>query len=455
MENRELKSVITRYSFLRLLCLIAILSLNSTYAFSQIEINPKQLAFGTTTPQTQWVVDIIIQNKGDKKDFLLRTTFSHEYEAIYSSKTLLPDSVITVRVKFKPRGKGKFDEKIEFYFASMQEPIIFSVSADVQYLNPQDNLACPDFSRLAADCCVNNMFICEVIDAETKKPIAEAVVAIKENWTQQLKLQTNAEGKASRNIPIGYYLLVASHKDYLPSSITSYVNNKNSYFLFELQQVKNELIEERKEDEVVAIEQEDTSAQIITNSLLPENLYNPNNIVFLLDVSSSMKIGNRMQLMRGALNQLVSVLRPSDKITLISYADESKILLATITGDQKGSINQIVNGLNADGNTAGAKGFKNSYDILKQQFIEGGNNQLIVITDGAFQPEDQKQIDKLVKKSSRKKIVTSIVGVDANFYASENLKGVCAKGNGSFILIKDDADLQLIIEEIKKQSTKK
>jgi Ca-activated chloride channel family protein len=431
--------------------LCCIVLLHST-AHAQIEIFPKKLDFGITSPTTQWVVDVIIKNNSSKKDYLLRSTFTHEYEVLYSSKTLLQDSSVVLRIKFKPRAKGKFNEKIELYFASLEKPMILPVTADVAYLNPEDNLACPDFSRLAADCCVENEVVCEVINAETKQPIADANVAIKENGVQQVNLKTNATGKATRSIPIGYYELLASHKDYLPQSTISYVNNRKSYFLFELQPIKNEIVEEI--NEIKEWPKTVTDTLTISSNDLPENLYKDNNIVFLLDVSSSMKIGDKMALMKGSLLELTKALRATDKITLISYADETTVLLATTSGSNKGTITTLVYNLVADGNTAGAKGFKKGYEILRQEFLKEGNNQLIVITDGAFQPEDQKQINKLVKKYARKKLKTSIVGINANYYASLNLNAVSEKGNGSFILIKDDADLQLILEEIKKQSAR-
>ncbi|MFN0031145.1 MAG: vWA domain-containing protein [Flavobacteriales bacterium] len=420
---------------------------------AQIEITPKQLNFGTSTSQTQWVVDVIIQNKSDEKDFLLRHTFSHEYEVLFTSKTLMPDSSITMRVKFKPREKGNFSENIELYFASMPKPLIFKVSAIIDYKNPDDNIPCPDFSRLAADCCANNMFICEVVDAATQKPITDASIIITEEQTQRLKLATNNEGKVSQTIPISYYTLSASHKNYLPESTSSYINHRNSYFRFELQAVQNEIIEEKEEPIVQDTLVADT-ALVITSSALPEDLYKPNNIVFLLDVSGSMKTGDKMKLMQATLKELVQVLRPTDKITLISYAQDSKVLLASTSGDHKETIISIVNEIKADGKTAGAAAFKSAYAILRQEMITDGNNQLIVVTDGAFEPDDQSDINKLVKKAAKKNIKTSIVGIEANAYAADNLQAVSTIGRGSFVWIKTSSDLQLIIDEIKKQSAK-
>ena len=199
----------------------------------------------------------------------------------------------------------------------------------------------------------------------------------------------------------------------------------------------------------------DTTLVIVPESaVLPESKYKYNNIVFLLDASSSMNKGERLDLMRKSMHELINALRPGDKITLISYNDQAKVLLETTTGEQKEVLHATVDQMLADGNTAGAKGFKMAYSILKEEFIRDGNNQLIVVTDGAFQPEDQKEIDKLVKKASKKKLVTSLVGIQPNTFAAGNLELVGVMGHGSFVMIEDETDLTQIVEEIKKQSAK-
>jgi Mg-chelatase subunit ChlD len=422
------------------------------FSFSQIKISPSSLDFGTTNPETQWIIDFIVENKSQKKDYLLRSNFTYEYEILFSSKTMLPDSTIHIRVKFKPRAKGIFKEDLVFYFASMNEPIVIPVKANVQYLNPEDNIPCPDFSRMAADCCPKNMFLVQVIDELTQKPIGNAQVKFIEQGVQQLKLQTNEKGQASYDMPIGYYSIKASSEGYESRTIESYINHNKAYLKIALNPTEKP-VEKEKEVEI-------PEPVIITETLsdstavLPINQYNANNIVFLLDISSSMSHSNKLELMKGALAELTKALRPIDKITLISYADNTTLLLSTTSGDQKDTIISIVNALKAYGSTSGAKGFNSAYSMIKQEFMANGNNQLIVVTDGVFKSEDQKTISKLVKKAARKKITTSIVGIKSSVSTIENLSLVSKSGNGSFLPIENEADLKIIIEELKKRSSK-
>lgn len=444
------------------LMLVVACSLFYRVGYSQVDISPKRLDFGTTNPETEWIVDIQIVNKSGITDYLLRHTFSHEYEVLFTSRTLQPDSAITMRVKFMPRMKGNFKENIQLYFASMQEPIILPVTAHVQYKNPADNIPCPTFAQRAPNCCSTNSFEVLVIDKVTQAPIGKATVKVVEDGTLQTKLETDKEGKAAKQIPIGYYQLVASHKDYFPQSVVSYVNPRKSYFKFELERIPEaiaetpkEIVDEEKHDEIITSDSpQPTQTTAVYSDVLPEDKFKPNNIVFLLDVSGSMSQGNKLELMKGTLRQLTKVLRPSDKITLISYADNSKILLATTSGDNKGEILTIINELKTAGATSASKGFKTAYDILQKEKIKNGNNQVIVITDGVFNPDDQQQINKLVKKSARKKFITSIMGIKCQAYAVRKLNDVSTFGNGSFLLIEDENDLNIIIDELKKRSAK-
>lgn len=421
---------------------------------SQVELFPSKLDFGITSDQTQWIVDIIIENRSGKKDFLLRHTFSHEYEVLFTTKTLLPDSSMTLRVKFIPRQKGSFDENIELYFASMQVPVILPVGAIVETKNPEANIPCPDFSRLAADCCPKNMCLVEVKNAKTLQPIHDSKIEIKEQSVTRLNLKSGKDGRTSFEVPIAYYSIHVSASGYETEVRNSYINNRNSRFTFYL----NPLIADPLPPIVESI-QEDSIPVIPVNTetyseFLPENLYKPNNIVFLLDISGSMAQSDKMFLMKGALSELVNLLRPVDKIALVSYADNATILLGSTGGDQKSVINSKIEELKAGGNTDGYKGFKTSFDLLTDNFIVDGNNQLFVITDGAFQPEDQKKIKKLTAKKNRKGLVTSIVGIKSSTFAQNTLQDVSNSGNGSFLQINSEDELRTITDELKQRSAK-
>jgi Ca-activated chloride channel homolog len=437
---------------LRFLFTLLLFACASLCLDAQITITPALLDFGTTQPETQWVVDVKIKNQGEKKDFLLRTTFSHEYEVLYTSKTLMPDSTITMRVKFMPRLKGVFDEKIEIYFASMDKPIVFPVRAIVEYKNPQDNIPCPDFSRLAADCCSDNMFVVQVKDEQSGLPISGVSVIISESGHERMKILTGKNGIVTQSIPIGYYEIRVIHPDFEVDSKVGYINHRNSRFEFLLKPNSKPI--PVKEEEEVKKEMVETPVDTMVKYDLPLDEFKPNNIVFLLDVSHSMAQGEKLKLMKGALHNLSGVLRPIDKITIVSYADNAEVLLQTTSGAEGQIISDLIEAIKVGGSTSGEKGFKTAYRIMRREFLKDSNNQLIVVTDGVFQPADQIEIDKLVKKNSKKQITTSVVGIQCASFAELKLTEISSAGHGSFLLIESENDMHVITEEMKRRSAK-
>lgn len=185
---------------------------------------------------------------------------------------------------------------------------------------------------------------------------------------------------------------------------------------------------------------------------LDEDLYKPNNIIFLVDVSSSMKDTSKLKVMQYALHHLIEVLRPSDRVTFITYADSVKILREGLSGKDKEELNEVVDRLKAKGLTKGNKAILFSLDVALKNYISNGNNQIILATDGKFRfyPDDQKlylskQGDKQVKLS------TMAFGNDKD--AMKNLKEIAEIGKGNFIHIKSRAKAkEQLLDEIKQNS---
>jgi von Willebrand factor type A domain len=417
-----------------------------TQGMAQVQISPTKLDFGTTSNQTIWVRDLVVKNNGTKTDFLLRHTFSHEYGILLSSKSILPDSTMVIRVQFKPREKTNYNETILLYFASQLDPIEIKVLANVQYLNPEDHLACPDFSRLAKDCCPDFMFLAEVVDAHTQQPIPKAKLQFQPIDGEALRLVANNEGKVTYNLPVHYYYIKASAEGYKSQLLETYINHRKDHLRLELEPIEKAVALPRDTVADIPI----APVQLDTNLLSASFL--PNNVLFLMDVSASMAKEEKLELMKTSINELARVLRPEDQITLMIYSEEAVLLMPMTSGANKTEIAAAVANLKASGNTNGAIGFKAAYKLLIKNKIKEGNNQLYVVTDGAFATADQALIMKNVKRSKRKGIHTSIIGIRANIFAQQNLASVAQMGNGEMIAIDEKNDTLYIIEDLKAHS---
>lgn len=182
--------------------------------------------------------------------------------------------------------------------------------------------------------------------------------------------------------------------------------------------------------------------------------YRPNNILFLIDVSGSMKDSMKLPLMKEAMHTLIDAVRDIDNICLVTYADSVKIIKEGISGSEKETLHRLVNGLRAKGLTKGNKAILFSQQLAQNYFIPGGNNQILLATDGKFRfyPDDQKT---WVMRQGDKKIVMSTVAFGNDREAISNLREIADKGDGSFIHIKKrNGSREKLLDEIRQRSKK-
>ncbi|MBK6835803.1 MAG: VWA domain-containing protein [Bacteroidetes bacterium] len=183
--------------------------------------------------------------------------------------------------------------------------------------------------------------------------------------------------------------------------------------------------------------------------------YEPNNIVFLLDVSRSMRDSSRLPLLKKAIMEMITNLRDIDKISIVTYADSILLKCEAFPGTERDKLKNILDPLYAKGYTRGAKAVLFSLDIALKNYINEGNNQLFLATDGKFTFSEAYQ-KEWTKKTMGKDVVLSVVGLGNDEEAMKNLKQIAEFGKGSFIHIKDfEKDKILLIDEIKLRSERK
>ena len=185
---------------------------------------------------------------------------------------------------------------------------------------------------------------------------------------------------------------------------------------------------------------------------LPEAEYKPNHILFLIDVSNSMKDSLKLPLMKNALHSLINDLRDVDRVTFVTYSDSIRVLKENISGSEKDLLHSLTDQIKAKGLTKGRQAILKSEDILLKHYITEGNNQMILATDGKFNfySDDRKLF---ISKQNEKPIVLSTLAFGNDREALKNLKDIAEAGNGSMIHIRKKTDAyHQILEEIKLRS---
>jgi Ca-activated chloride channel family protein len=163
----------------------------------------------------------------------------------------------------------------------------------------------------------------------------------------------------------------------------------------------------------------------------------PSNLVFLLDVSGSMNAPNKLPLLIKAMKLLVSQLRVQDRVAIVVYAGSSGLVLPSTTGNQKEKIVSALEILNAGGSTAGSAGLKLAYQVAEQNFLEDGNNRIILATDGDFNigPSSNAEMERMIETYRDKGIFISVTGFGMGNYKDDKMEIIADKGNGNYSYI--------------------
>jgi len=161
------------------------------------------------------------------------------------------------------------------------------------------------------------------------------------------------------------------------------------------------------------------------------------NLVFLLDVSGSMQPENKLPLVKKAFKFLVKNLRENDKISIVVYAGSAGLVLPTTYGYEKDKILSALDMLHAGGSTAGGAGIQLAYNIAKENFVEGGNNRIILATDGDFNVgvSSTSELVKMIEEKRDEGIYLTILGFGMGNCKDGRLEELADKGNGNYYYI--------------------
>ncbi|HUS03440.1 MAG TPA: von Willebrand factor type A domain-containing protein [Chitinophagaceae bacterium] len=165
----------------------------------------------------------------------------------------------------------------------------------------------------------------------------------------------------------------------------------------------------------------------------------PGNFVFLIDVSGSMDLPNRLPLLKASFQSLVKNLREKDTISIVTYGGSVGVWLPPTSGCEKQKIIKAIEELNAAGDTPGEAALRAAYKLAKNTFIEGGNNRIILATDGDFNvgQTTEKELEELITKEKQNGIYLTCLGVGMGNYKDSKIEALAKRGNGNFAYLDD------------------
>ena len=170
----------------------------------------------------------------------------------------------------------------------------------------------------------------------------------------------------------------------------------------------------------------------------------PSNLVFLIDVSGSMDMPNRLPLLKAGFRGLVSNLRSLDSVSIVVYGGTIGVVLDATSGNEKEKILKVIDSLTAGGATPGESGVKLAYSVARNHFIRGGNNRVILATDGDFNVglRTEEELEGLIAVQRESGIYLTCLGVGMGNYKDSKIQTLAQKGNGNFAYLDSYAEVE-------------
>lgn len=408
-----------------------------------------------------WIsrIDTIeVTNTTGKRIYLLKQKYPQEFEIRFPAQGIDPGKTEKIEIIYKPKNTGKFDINLPIYHTASLTPQPIRYSGEIISFDDFALDACPSFTKPMKPL----VFLVQVttIDSATKKPLENSNIEIISGETYK-QLQTDKDGECSTPGNVGYHIIYAEHKGYNSKTVEQAINpRKNKVVVALASNTKPEIVipditTPTKKDTVIVAKHETPVILPKATSSFPLSSYKKNNIIFLIDKSSSMNGPDRMPLLQQAMAQAASMMRPEDRITIITYSNDARIVLPATAGNEHEKMAQVIQQLKCGGRTEGGKAIHMAYKNAEDNFIEGGINQIILATDGGFNglEDNPATLEQLVQTKAQKEIKLSVLAFGTNRFGKAAITRLAAKGSGFYLYVQNEDDAaNKLTETIKSQS---
>ena len=171
------------------------------------------------------------------------------------------------------------------------------------------------------------------------------------------------------------------------------------------------------------------------------------NLVFLIDVSGSMYDDNKLPLVQKSFSMLTDNLTAADRVSIVTYAGSDEVVLEGADGNDRKKILRAINDLEAGGSTAGAAGISTAYDIAQKYFIDGGNNRVILATDGDLNVglSSESELTRLIEEKRESGVFLSVLGFGTGNYKDNRLEALADYGNGNYSYIDSEKEAKKVL----------
>lgn len=175
----------------------------------------------------------------------------------------------------------------------------------------------------------------------------------------------------------------------------------------------------------------------------------PSNLVFLVDVSGSMRGRKKLPLLKYGLKQMVQRLREDDYVAIVTYSNQIRTVLEPTDGSQKEKIIGVIDSLTAQGSTNGGEGLQRAYELAERNLLKNGTNRIVLGTDGDFNVGIQNDVElaKFVAEKARSGVFLTVCGFGSDNFKDQKMQLMAQNGNGKVFFIDSEQEAQRVFAE--------
>jgi Mg-chelatase subunit ChlD len=407
-----------------------------------------------------------VRNATDKDFVFLPTYYKEDVAVFFNSRLVEPGKSAEIYVVYYTNRKGKFQLDVPLYISSRAEPLVFKLKGNIKGFDPSAQLRCPVVNPANADeNSQEKMVQVEIRNRLTDERIKPDDFSVKENNGKRVRLEPHNDGFRMAVIPGNYrisctkdgfdeYLALITLEPY-QSKFIIYMDPKQAE---EPVTTGNDVTTGRDATgtELSLMDTAEEEEHVHPDDgMLQSNLFKVNNLVFIVDASMSMKRDGKMETLKSTMAILVSALRSDDRLGVIGFSSDARVIHPHGPVDNKDSIYNRINRLKTEGGTNGGAALKLAYQQAKTHFQADGNNQIVIITDGVFTTGgmSRKAMEKMITEANQEGIHLSTIMVGQHPTGLDLLKHLSTLGGGNNIHILPEANQQsMLLEMVKTQS---
>lgn len=482
-----------RYKIIYILfCFLAVGKSSGQLVFQHLEHD-----YGKVDKAKSLLSEFIVTNTGYEDAVILRIDAGPDFSFSLNQNVIKPGKSDTIRLFLQPNQAGKFKEQVQVYLSSQDKPVVLNIQGEIVSVDPDPLATCFSFREAHPDIYkevkISEQYI-TVLDKMTNQPIDGAFVQLFNYNNRSFYQYTNEKGEVKLSIQPNMYDF-SIRADFYKMERTSQYLAKDARIIFRLERIpdldppvvkkdstpvvlnalplpvppdssKVKLVSASPKDTVVLasgigvvvkdnvpVKNQSPSGPELVNGVLNEELYAPSNVVFLIDLSSSMNEPGKLDQLKAAMKILVQTLRPIDKLSIVVYAETARIMLQPTLVSNKDSLFGMIDKLKASGLTAANRGLKTAYELAASAFIPSGNNQVILATDGMFNLNKSDEALLPMYSARPNKIILSVVAFGNSSQAKQKLSHMADQGKGDYIEISGNSNARgALLEEIKNKS---